>query len=37
MLRMSQGSKPGQYEEKQESCGQGVKKRKEAVIHMAIQ
>jgi len=37
MLRMSQGSKPRQYEEKQESCGQGVKKRKEAVIHMAIQ
>ena len=34
---MSQGSKPGQYEEKQESCGQGVKKRKEAVIHVAIQ
>lgn len=37
MLRMSQGPKPGQYEEKQESCGQGVKKRKEAVIHVAIQ
>lgn len=37
MLRMSQGFKPGQHEEKWESCGQGVKKRKEGVSHVAIQ